>query len=272
MPVDQYIGGIEHAILHLLYSRFFNKFFQDLGMVSFAEPFKRLLTQGMVLKDGEVMSKSKGNIVDPDSIIQKYGADTLRLFILFAAPPETELEWDDRGIEGAFKFLNRVWRVRENLKAQADPALERILHKTVKKVSADIEEFKFNTAIAGLMELVNAIYQSGADKEVFSKLILLLSPIAPHFCEELWQGLGNKESIIKASWPEYDPSLLVEENITVVVQVNGKVRGTVTVSKDIAEEELKKICLDDPAIKKWIEDNPAKKIILVPGKLVNIVI
>src|SRR3989338_2438463 len=169
MPVDQYIGGIEHAILHLLYSRFFNKFLQDLSMVGFPEPFKRLLTQGMVLKDGEVMSKSKGNIVDPDSIIQKYGADTLRLFILFAAPAETELEWDERGIEGAFKFLNRVWRVRENLKSQADPTLARVLHKTIKKVSADIEEFKFNTAIAGLMELVNAIYQSGADKEIYAK-------------------------------------------------------------------------------------------------------
>ena len=272
MPVDQYIGGIEHAILHLLYSRFFNKFFQDLGMVGFPEPFKRLLTQGMVLKDGEVMSKSKGNIVDPDSIIQKYGADTLRLFILFAAPPETELEWDDRGLEGSFKFLNRVWRVRENLKDQIDPQLTRVLHKTIKKVSADIEEFKFNTAIAGLMELVNAIYQSGADKEIFSKLIILLSPIAPHFCEELWQGLGNKESILKADWPEYDESLLIEENITIVVQVNGKHRGNIVVSRDIPEEELKQRCLNEPAIKKWIEDKPVKKIIVVPGKLVNIVL
>ena len=272
MPVDQYIGGIEHAILHLLYSRFFNKFFQDLGMVGFPEPFKRLLTQGMVLKDGEVMSKSKGNIVDPDSIIQKYGADTLRLFILFAAPPETELEWDERGIEGAFKFLNRVWRIRENLKDKADPALERVSHKTIKKVSADIEEFKFNTAIAGLMELVNAIYQSGADKEVFSKLIILLSPIAPHFCEELWQGLGNQETILKARWPEYDESLLIEENITIVIQVNGKHRGNIVVGKDTAEEELKQRCLNEPGIKKWIEDKPAKKIIVVPGKLVNIVL
>ncbi len=272
MPVDQYIGGIEHAILHLLYSRFFNKFFQDLGMVGFPEPFKRLLTQGMVLKDGEVMSKSKGNIVDPDSIIRKYGADTLRLFILFAAPPETELEWDERGIEGAFKFLNRVWRIQDNLKEKADPRLLRVLHKTIKKVGADIEEFKFNTAIAGLMELVNAIYQSGADKEVFSKLILLFSPIAPHFCEELWQGMGNKESILKADWPKYDESLLIEENVTVVVQVNGKHRGNIVVAKDTAEEELKQRCLNEPGIKKWLEDKPVKKIIVVPGKLVNIVI
>ncbi|MEK6563726.1 MAG: leucine--tRNA ligase [Candidatus Omnitrophota bacterium] len=272
MPVDQYIGGIEHAILHLLYSRFFTKFFQDLGMIDFNEPFKSLLTQGMVLKDGEVMSKSRGNIVDPDSIIQKCGADTLRLFILFAAPPETELEWDDRGIEGAFKFLNRLWRIQDNLKEKADLQVYRALHKAIKKVSDDIESFKFNTAIASLMELVNVIYQSGADKEVFSKLVLLISPIAPHFSEELWHGLGNKESILNAAWPEYDSSLLVEENIAVVVQVNGKVRGTVIVNKDIAEEDLKKACQEEPAVRKWIEDKPVRKIIIVPGKLVNIVI
>ena len=164
MRVDQYIGGIEHAILHLLYSRFFTKFFQDLKMVDFGEPFEKLLTQGMVLKDGEVMSKSRGNIVDPDSMIKEYGADSLRLFILFAAPPETELEWDQRGLEGAFKFLNRVWRIQENLKDKADDALVRITHKTIKKVGEDFNEFKFNTAIASLMEMTNAIYQMGADR------------------------------------------------------------------------------------------------------------
>ncbi|MDD5655148.1 MAG: leucine--tRNA ligase, partial [Candidatus Omnitrophica bacterium] len=185
MPVDQYIGGIEHAILHLLYSRFFTKFFQDLGEISFTEPFRRLLTQGMVLKDGEVMSKSRGNIVDPDSIIKEYGADTMRLFILFAAPPETELEWDDRGIDGAFKFLNRVWRIQDNLKDKADPALVRVMHKAIKKITEDIESFKFNTAIASMMELTNAIYQLGADREVLGSLIIMLAPIAPHFCEEL---------------------------------------------------------------------------------------
>ncbi len=272
MPVDQYIGGIEHAILHLLYSRFFTKFFQDLGMIDFNEPFKSLLTQGMVLKDGEVMSKSRGNIVDPDSIIQKYGADTLRLFILFAAPPETELEWDDRGIEGAFKFLNRLWRIQDNLKEKADLQVYRALHKAIKKVSEDIEAFKFNTAIAGLMELVNAIYQSGADKEVFSQLVVLISPIAPHFSEELWQSLGHSESITRAEWPRADESLLTEENITVVIQVNGKHRGTIVVGKDLAQEELKQRCLNEPGIKKWIEDKSAKKIIVVPGKLVNIVV
>jgi leucyl-tRNA synthetase len=272
MPVDQYIGGIEHAILHLLYSRFFTKFFKDLGMISFDEPFTRLLTQGMVLKDGEVMSKSRGNIVDPDSIIKQYGADTLRLFILFAAPPETELEWDDRGIEGAFKFLNRVWRIQENLKEKADPQLIKALHRAIKKITEDFEGFKFNTAIAGLMELVNAIYQFGADKEVFSRLLIMLSPIAPHFCEELWQGLGNAQSILKANWPKYDPSLLVEENITIVIQVNGKVRGTIAVNKDISEDKLKEACLNDEAVKKWLKDSAVKKIVVVPGKLVNIVV
>lgn len=271
MPVDQYIGGIEHAILHLLYSRFFTKFFKDLKMVDFAEPFIRLLTQGMVLKEGQVMSKSRGNIVDPDSIIKKYGADTLRLFILFAAPPETELEWDDRGIEGAFKFLNRVWRIQKNLKEKADSALVKILHKTIKKVTEDIEGFKFNTAIASVMELVNAIYQLGADREVFSKLIILLSPIVPHFAEELWQTLGNKDSIIKTPWPKYDPNLLVEENVTIVIQVNGKVRSKIDVPSGISEDKLKELVLADPKLRLWIQDKPIRKFIIVPQKLVNLV-
>ena len=307
MTVDQYIGGIEHAILHLLYSRFFTKFFKDLGLLDFsarnlggsampyggAEPFKRLLTQGMVLKDGEVMSKSRGNIVDPDSIIKKYGADTLRLFILFAAPPETELEWDDRGIEGAFKFLNRVWRIRDNFpaknsrkeagsrpitgeawreKAKADPSLIRIMHKTIKKVTEDIESFKFNTAIASLMDLVNAIYQSGADKEAFSNLLLLLSPIAPHFCEEVWQRLGNKESIIKAQWPKYDPKMLIEETVIMVIQVNGKVRAKIEVPADISEDKLKELVLADEKLKPWIQGKPVRNFIYVPKKLINLVI
>ncbi len=272
MPVDQYIGGIEHAILHLLYSRFFTKFFKDIGMLEFEEPFSRLLTQGMVLKDGEVMSKSRGNIVDPDAIIKKYGADTLRLFILFAAPPQTELEWDDRGIEGANKFLNRVWRIQENLKEKAEPELTRALHKTIKKVTDDIQDFKFNTAIASMMELTNVIYQLGADKEVFSKLIIMLSPIAPHFCEELWQGLGNKESIVKSVWPEYDPKMLIEETVTVVIQVNGKVRSKVDVPADIAEDKLKSLVLADEKLKPWIQGKPVRNFILVPKKLINLVI
>jgi leucyl-tRNA synthetase len=218
------------------------------------------------------MSKSRGNIVDPDHIIKKYGADTLRLFILFAAPPETELEWDDRGIEGAFKFLNRVWRIQDNLKEKADPALIKILHKTIKEVTEDIESFKFNTAIACLMELTNAVYQQGADYEVFSKLVLMLGPIAPHFSEELWQRLGNKEGIVKAEWPKYDPKLLVEENILIVIQVNGKLRSKIEVKTDIADDKLKELVLADERLAPWLQNKPIKQFIIVPKKLVNIVI
>ncbi len=272
MPVDQYIGGIEHAILHLLYSRFFTKFFKDLGMVDYDEPFIRLLTQGMVLKDGEVMSKSRGNIVDPDSMIKKYGADTLRLFILFAAPPEAELEWDDRGMEGAFKFLNRVWRIQDNLKDKASPEVVRALHKTIKKVTGDYDSFKFNTAIASMMELVNVIYQGGADKDVLSKLVLLISPIAPHFAEELWQTLGNGGSVLKASWPVFDPAALVEDVVTMVVQVNGKVRGRFDVALNTPEDALRELILGDEKLKAWFEGKEIRKFIVVPNKIVNIVV
>ncbi len=282
MPVDQYIGGIEHAILHLLYSRFFTKFFKDLGMIDFKEPFKRLLTQGMVLKDGEVMSKSRGNIVDPDSIIKKYGADTLRLFILFAAPPETELEWDDRGIEGGFKFLCRVWRLvggqgaeDERRKKEGTPReLAKKTHRSIKEVTEDIESFKFNTAIAGIMELVNAIYQN-LDKDIeeaVRAVVLLLAPFVPHICEEMWQALGNKESIFKAAWPFYDKNMLVEEVVTYVVQVNGKVRSKIEAPADIKEEQLKELVLSDEKLKPWLSGKPPKKLILVPGKLLNLVV
>jgi len=272
MPVDQYIGGIEHAVLHLLYSRFFTKFFQDLGYLDFKEPFTNLLTQGMVLKDGEVMSKSKGNIVDPDSMIKQYGADALRLFILFAAPPETELEWDDRGLEGTYKFLNRVWRISENLKEKADPELIKAMHRSVKKITEDIENFKFNTAIAGLMEFVNVIYQSGADKKVFETLLLMISPIAPHFAEELWQSLGNKSSICKSSWPRFDEKYLIDSVVTIIVQVNGKVRAKIEVPCDINDGELKAKVIEDERLKPWIENKEIKNFIIVPKKIVNIVI
>ncbi len=272
MAVDQYIGGIEHAVLHLLYARFFTKFLKDAGLVDCDEPFQRLLTQGMVLKDGEVMSKSRGNIVDPDSMIEKYGADSLRLFILFAAPPETELEWDDRGLEGASKFLNRVWRIQENLKGKADETLVRFAHKTVKRVTGDIEEFKFNTAIAALMEFVNAIYQSGADKEAYSTLLLLLAPIAPHFCEEVWQAIGNEGSIVRARWPKYDPALLVEDTVTIVIQVNGKVRSKLDCPAAMSDEELKKAVLADEKLAPWLQGKSIRTVIIVPKKLVNIVV
>ena len=271
MPVDQYIGGIEHAILHLLYSRFFTKFFKDLGMISFDEPFTRLLTQGMVLKDGEVMSKSKGNTVDPDAMIKRYGADSLRLFILFAAPPETELEWDDRGLEGASRFINRVWRIQDALKDKADPELVRAMHKAVKKVSEDMAEFKFNTAIAAMMEFVNAIYQYGADKEVYSSLLRMLAPIAPHMCEEIWQSLGNRTGIARAAWPKFDPAILVTATDVYVIQINGKVRSRVEVPAGTGEADLRSAVLSDERVKPLVAGKAIKNFIIVPRKLVNIV-
>jgi len=279
MRVDQYIGGIEHAILHLLYSRFFTKFFQDLGMIDFQEPFERLLTQGMVLKDGEVMSKSRGNIVDPDSIIKKYGADTLRLYILFSAPPEVEMEWSERGIEGAFRFLNRVWRLLEYMPNKSETknknsSLEKKIHQTIKEITEDIEAFKFNTAIAGIMELVNEIYQDLTCDiaEAVKTTVILISPFAPHLAEEMWQKLGHKESILKAGWPRYDAKFLQEEVLTMVIQVNGKLRSKVKVPADISEEKLKEVILADEKIKPWIQGKPIKNFIIVPKKLVNIVI
>jgi leucyl-tRNA synthetase len=279
MPVDQYIGGIEHAILHLLYSRFFTKFFQDLEMLEFTEPFQKLLTQGMVLKDGAVMSKSRGNIVDPDSIIRKYGADTLRLYILFAAPPEVEMEWSERGIAGAFRFLNRVWRLLEHLKKKsapqtASPELQKKMHSAIKEVSLDLEDFKFNTAISRIMELVNVIYQNlNTDiTEATKTVVLLVSPFVPHLAEEMWQRLGYKESIARTEWPRYTEKYLKEELITMVIQVNGKLRSKIEVPADIKEDKLKELVLADEKLKPWIKDQPIKNFILVPQKLVNIVI
>jgi len=271
MPVDQYIGGIEHAILHLLYSRFFSKFFSDLGMLKLKEPFNCLLTQGMVLKDGEVMSKSRGNIVDPDSMIRRYGADTLRLFILFAAPPETELEWDERGLDGAHRFLNRVWRIKDNLVPSSPESILRAMHRTVRKVTDKVENFKFNTAIAAMMEFVNAVYQSGADREVYSVLLRLLAPFVPHFCEELWEETGHKETIFVSGWPSYDPEMLRESTLTVVVQVNSRVRSKLRVPADIEEEELKRLARSDEQVLPWLAGKNIKNVIVVPGKLINIV-
>ncbi|MBU4334789.1 MAG: leucine--tRNA ligase, partial [Candidatus Omnitrophica bacterium] len=293
MEVDQYIGGIEHAILHLLYSRFFTKFFKDLGLIDFDEPFIRLLTQGMVLKDGEVMSKSKGNTVDPDAVISKYGADSLRLCILFAAPPEDQLEWNDGAVDGSWKFLSRVERFIEDqcdadcqeLLGKAamddeDKELNRVLNATIKKVTEDIENYKFNTAISSIMILMNHIakYKYAQQKqtlvnEVGKKLVLLLSPFAPHLCEELWQRLGNQEkTIMEAKWPEYDETALVQDNIQIIVQINGKLRGKFDVAADSTEDQLKEIVLADDKVKQWVADKPIKKFIYVKGKLVNIVV
>ena len=296
-PVDQYIGGIEHAILHLLYSRFFLKVLRDAGLVDYDEPFSNLLTQGMVIKDGAKMSKSLGNVVSPEEILSKYGADTARLFILFAAPPERELEWSDQGVEGSFRFLNRIWRIVQHFEPvlaqkvtsydhsslnDTDKDLRRVLHSSIQKVTSDIEtRFNFNTAISTLMELVNALYaykeaakepNAGLVYEAISALIRMLSPIVPHITEELWRGAVDAEtSVHTQSWPECDEEALKVDNVEIVLQVNGKVRGRLTVPAAATKEELEKIAMADANVKAHIGDAVVRKIICVPGRLVNIV-
>lgn len=296
-PVDQYIGGIEHAILHLLYSRFFVKVLRDAGLVDYDEPFSNLLTQGMVIKDGAKMSKSLGNVVSPEEILSKYGADTARLFILFAAPPERELEWSDQGVEGSFRFLNRIWRIVQAFEAvlaqkvteydhsnlsEADKDLRRVLHSSIKKVTNDIEtRFNFNTAISTMMELVNALYaykeaakepNAGLVYEAISDLIKMMSPFVPHITEELWRGaIDANSSVHEQSWPECDEEALKVDNVEIVLQVNGKVRGRLTVPAEATKEELKKIAMADANVQAHIGDATVRKVICVPGRLVNIV-
>lgn len=296
-PVDQYIGGIEHAILHLLYSRFFVKVLRDAGLVDYDEPFSNLLTQGMVIKDGAKMSKSLGNVVSPEEILSKYGADTARLFILFAAPPERELEWSDQGVEGSFRFLNRIWRIVQAFEAvlaqkvteydhsnlnEADKDLRRVLHSSIKKVTNDIEtRFNFNTAISTMMELVNALYaykeaakelNAGLIYEAISDLIKMMSPFVPHITEELWRGaIDANSSVHEQSWPECDEEALKVDNVEIVLQVNGKVRGRLTVSAEATKEELEKIAMADANVQAHIGDATVRKVICVPGRLVNIV-
>jgi leucyl-tRNA synthetase len=334
MPVDQYIGGIEHAILHLLYSRFFTRVLKEMGLLSVKEPFTNLLTQGMVCKEvyecprdgylfpeevegegeGEVfrcrkcggsiavgrlekMSKSKRNVVDPEYLIEKYGADTARMFCLFAAPPERDLDWSDQGVEGSARFLNRVWRLvyeqQPRLRGVKPPAFETLLegeaktlrqktHKTIKKVSDDIERFHFNTAISAVMELVNEIYASEVKdrdddasrrvmREAMESTALLLSPFVPHFAEELWEAMGHTESILRRSWPDYDEKAVQEEEILIVIQVNGKLRDRMTIPASYGEEEVKAWALRSERIQKMLEGREIKRVILVPKKLVNVV-
>lgn len=296
-PVDQYIGGIEHAILHLLYSRFFLKVLRDAGLVDYDEPFSNLLTQGMVIKDGAKMSKSLGNVVSPEEILAKYGADTARLFILFAAPPERELEWSDQGVEGSFRFLNRIWRIVQHFEPvlaqkvtsydhgnlnDTDKDLRRVLHSSIQKVTSDIEtRFNFNTAISTMMELVNALYaykeaakepNAGLVYEAISDLIKMLSPFVPHITEELWRGAIDAEtSVHNQSWPECDEDALKVDNVEIVLQVNGKVRGRLTVPAAATKEDLEKIALADANVQAHIGDAAIRKVICVPGRLVNIV-
>ena len=304
MPVDQYVGGIEHAILHLLYSRFFHLVFHDLGLVKSEEPFEHLLTQGMVIKDGAKMSKSKGNVIDPDEIIQNYGADTARLFILFAAPPAKDLEWSSQGVEGCYRFLKRVWRIFDDFADEIRSAgsvsqgyeadtkelseLRRMTHVTIRRVTADIQvRMQFNTAISAIMELVNHLYvfrdgwtsQETKSNEViavvresFDALILLLSPFAPHVAEEMWSLLGHETSLVEVEWPVFNESLTRTEELLIVVQVNGKVRQRITVSASASQEDIKSQALGDTKIEEQTKGKEIKKVIVVPGKLVNIVV
>jgi leucyl-tRNA synthetase len=325
MPVDQYIGGIEHAVLHLLYARFYTKVLRDLDLTTVDEPFTALLSQGMVIKDGAKMSKSKGNVVDPDDLIRTYGADTARLFSLFAAPPEKDLDWNDHGVEGASRFLNRIWRFvvahAEALRAaervarpstDAGRAFRRTIHETIKRVTDDIEQdFHFNTAISAVMELVNALYafesasldntvdghgdtvdghwpsrsrsrstsrlkvassERGALlREAVETVLLLLGPVAPHMTEELWSQLGHRDSLFKTRWPEADPAALRRAEVTMVVQVDGKVRGRLVVDIDAPEPRVRELALADDKVQPWVGTRAVERVVVVPNRLVNIV-
>lgn len=293
MNVDQYIGGVEHAILHLMYARFFQMALYDLGLVSTEEPFKNLLTQGMVIKDGAKMSKSLGNVVSPKEIIEKYGADTARLFILFAAPPERELDWSDKGVEGSFRFINRVYRMvydfsqnfsevpdSYEVKGDADKSMAYWLNYAIKKVSDDIgERFNFNTAISTIMELVNEMYRykegainPGLYGAAIKDLIIMLAPFVPHVTEEMWEHLGYEGSVHDQSWPEYDEKALVKDTVEIVVQVNGKIKEKLDIAGGLSKEEMEKTVMENEKVKGLIEGKNVVKVIAVPGKLINIVV
>ena len=293
MPVDQYIGGIEHAILHLLYSRFFTKVIHDLGMIDFDEPFTDLLCQGMITKDGAKMSKSKGNVVTPGDYIDRLGADTLRLYLLFMGPPELSKDWSDAGVEGSHRFLGRVWRlVYERFmplaggqalpegEASGHRAMRSLTHRTIAYVTRDIEQFAFNTAVSFIMELVNGAYHYTAEgqvdpvvlEETVLAVIQLLAPFAPFITEELWSALGNEGSIHEQPWPGYDETLARPEEVTLIVQVNGKVRDKIKVPAGITEDEMKTMAMDAENTRRHLEGKEIRKVIVVPGKLVNIVI
>ncbi len=297
LPVDQYIGGIEHAVLHLLYSRFYFRCMRDLGLVEGDEPFTNLLCQGMVLKDGTKMSKSKGNTVDPQGLIEKYGADTVRLFVLFAAPPEQSLEWSDQGVQGAHRFINRIWKlVNKHIDAglpediDANHSIKDLklmrskIHKTLSKVKDDyLRRHSFNTAIAAVMELSNDIPQEWLDSsaspemrkvanEAIESILLMLNPITPHLCQHLWWQLYPQESIIDKSWPKIEESLLIDDKLKIAIQVNGKLRSEIEIDKETKDDSVKSMALNDEKIIKHLDGAAVKKIIYVPGKILNIVI
>lgn len=296
-PVDYYIGGIEHAILHLLYARFYHKLMRDEGLITSDEPFKQLLTQGMVLKDGSKMSKSKGNTVDPQALIDRFGADTVRLFIMFAAPPEQSLEWSDAGVEGAHRFLKRLWAaIHEHTESphtadiastagvelnEPQKAMRFKLHETIKKVNDDYgRRLTFNTAIAANMELLNTVMKfeddtvtgSSIRQEIFDNMVLMLAPIIPHLCHQLWRDLGHASIVLDAAWPQVDETALIQDSIEMVIQVNGKLRSKMRMSADTDKASCESMALENEQIKKFIGDQPIRKVIVVPKKLVNIVI
>jgi leucyl-tRNA synthetase len=308
LPVDFYVGGIEHAILHLIYSRFFARVFRDLGMVHHSEPFTHLLTQGMVLKDGAVMSKSKGNVVDPDAMLEKYGADALRLYVMFVAPPENQVEWTDAGLRGIVSFLARVWRLVDQWRpaiasdpgsstalgasripdpggvTAAEKAIRRKTHDTIRRVTIDIEQRQqLNTAVSAMMELVNDLYTFGdagaappqsvaVVREAIEALIRMLSPFAPHMCEELWEMIGHRDGLMKAVWPEFDAEVAKAEEIVIPVQVNGKVRSRLTVPAESSEKELEQLALADPAVMAHLAGKQVKKVVVAKGRLVSLVV
>jgi len=294
MPVDQYTGGIEHAILHLLYARFFQKLLRDFGLSSADEPFTNLLTQGMVLKDGAKMSKAKGNTVDPQALIEKFGADTVRLFMMFAAPPEQALEWSDDGVQGASRFMKRFWNAVHNFSAEGlAPALDtaalddgqrdlrRKTHQTIAKVSDDIgRRYTFNTAIAATMELLNAVnrFEDATTQgravvgEALEAVVLLLSPMVPHICHALWHVLGHETALVDVRWPAFDESALQQDMIEIVVQVNGKLRGRIRVATDTAKDAVAELALADENVQRYIAGKDVRKTIVVPGRLVNVVV
>ncbi len=300
MPVNQYIGGVEHAVLHLLYARFYTKVLRDLGLIKVDEPFTALLSQGMVIKDGAKMSKSKGNVVDPDDLIQRYGADTARLFSLFAAPPEKDLDWNDQGVEGASRFLNRVWRLvhahLEELKSarrlsqsgltDAGRAFRRVIHETIHRVTEDIErDFHFNTAISAVMELVNALQdferasmdtvgreeRAGLLREAVETALMLLGPVCPHIAEELWAALGQSNSLFKQPWPDADRKAMARDEVQIVVQVDGRVRSRLRAGVGVREAEIREMALADGRVRPWLSGRQVAKVVVVPGRLVNIV-
>ena len=295
LPVDHYIGGIEHAILHLLYARFYTKLMRDEGLLVCDEPFKKLLTQGMVLKDGSKMSKSKGNTVDPQGLIDQYGADTVRLFIMFAAPPEQSLEWSDSGVEGAFRFLKRLWKqaylhseaggstlaLDKSSLTEEQQTVRRQVHQTIQKVSHDMGvRTIFNTAIAANMELVNTLAKFTDDsdngkairQEALEAIVLMLAPIVPHICHQLWLDLGHQQAVVSVSWPEVDSAALEQDSIELVIQVNGKLRSKISVSATASSDEVQAMALNDEHALRFIEGKPIRKVIVVPKKLVNIVV